>query len=700
MSGVISNDPERASGKKTRAKKTWRTVRSGANHKWTVNAAWMYIVLVYSIFLPHEVGSIDLYFGSILPTSVIPALTMALYVGYEDFGKHLAGGVNLKYEPLAEYKMDDEGTPLVGLAETATLHSRGLAIIVGAGHSSVSGQIGILNAAAGVLQFSPFSTSPILTEKKNYPSFTRYSSNDHSEAIGISEMTIVLGFKKLHIISTDDDSATGITSIALEIFASNGLKVVTVDRVPFGIDRLEKRDLVRTKLKNIKDLGGRVIFLSAFINDARTVIEEAEKLNMIGNKEYMWIGTGAWTYQSITSGWPGHEQSLVGVIGTTTSYDWTKPEFVAFLKKYREVGQRILGTAPSEVNLDLALKAYDSVRVLVTALNNTIPRIQAMGIDVTCLHSTRFSTDPSCLISESERQAIYDRSIANKYNGVKEYMEMLRKATTGFGPKSRYVPLVFLEEIYKTKLRGIIGDFELDENGDGGNYFNLSNFRAIKQSNGSYEYRFELVGYKLPGLRNGVDFDTTSIVYPGGTDDNPNMNRPADSAQGTIATSEDSNELLYVYIGVGVGALFIGIIVLLQVRRVKRRVRQSNIDWLIEEDEVIVDSRNKISKIMFARSIDEECCSFNPSSINGMSSIDSQMSVANVKHRFSFFQSSAYTCGTWKEKKVVLKKAHAPSFNPKDPIICEQLYDLTKCRHPNVVGFYGIINTPPIYYSS
>eukprot|EP01135_Chromosphaera_perkinsii_P008821 Nk52_evm16s1485 gene=Nk52_evmTU16s1485 len=636
------------------------------------------------------------YFGSVLPTSVFPAMLAAVHAGYEDFGKNVAGGVTLKWEPFADYNLDDEATPLLGLSHTAALQSRGVAIIIGAVHSAISAQIGVLNAANGVLQFSPLSSSPVLSEKKDYPTFARFPANDYSQALATAELIKELGFKRLHIITTDDVSASGITGIASEDFTRNNITVASVERIPFGIDRLKKRDVVQARLRTIRSLGGRVIYMSANIKDAQAVIEEAEKLDMIGNKQHMWFGSGAWTYPNlITDGnWTGHEQSLVGIMGTTTRYDYTKPKFAQFLRQFEASWPQVLNIPYSPLDADAVVTGYDTVRVLVYALNNTITRLQAMGIAPSCLNSHKFASDPNCLISEVERQAIYDRSIANKYNGVKEYMQLLRKNdTVTFGPKSRYVPTVLLEEIYKTKLACTSGDFELDENGDGGNYYNLSNYQAVQQADGSFTYEFKLIGFKHPGLYNGITYTNDLLVYPGGTNENPNRIRPSDG-EDDAATSSDDTDFLYVYVGSAIALVLLVLLVWWQIRRAQRKYRQSQMEWLINDDEVIIDSTRKISGLKIAKSIDDasDVLSQNPSSVG---SANSQMSVAKVKQRDSFFVNEAYSTGTWRQKKVILKKAKVESFNPKDAKICQLLYDLTQCRHPNVLGFYGIIHTHP-----
>eukprot|EP01135_Chromosphaera_perkinsii_P011482 Nk52_evm7s2415 gene=Nk52_evmTU7s2415 len=632
------------------------------------------------------VEAVDVHVGSVLPHFLFEVL-VGLYTGLEDYGGNLGGGVVLKYSPNTTYNLNDGAVPIVGLKHASALLNLGVVTIFGAIHSSVSSQIAPFAAVHGLPLYSPLSTSPALSEKKNYPTFVRAIANDNADTFGLASLIYYHGWRSLDVITTDDTSAEGITNILKQALLPLNISVASTYSLPFGIDRLEKRGDVRTLLNLIKPTA-RVIVLSAITEDARAVLEEAIKLGM-NSKRYMWVATNGWAKISMMKGWT-YAKDMVGAIGVSNEYDTTTDSFQRYLASYRRVARVIYNTDNPPENLpSISVKGYDLAHHFCAALNATTDRLQALGIPIECLSPQRYLSDSSCLLSTSERDSIYQDSVTKMYNGVKETMEFVKAQDGTYGPMATYPSVVLLHELYKTEIDGVTSKFKLDSNGDGTLVFNYTNLRPVELSDGSFEYKWVSNGYADLSQESNVTL-TSKTWFPGSTFTEPNFEVPGLTAIEEVSSSEESSNTLYIVLGVSGGVFIIGVACAIWRFYVwKNKLAFEKRPFLIDKWDIkmgpgSLGGTSALSDISESRK-------------GSVYSCDSGKSMGDL-----IVEKGPYLAkgklGYWQGKTVSTKALRVDNFDVHDNTVCKELYNLYQVRHANIVNFYGLVVSPPVVF--
>ena len=109
--------------------------------------------------------------------------------------------------PDEEYILDDQSRGLVGLRHATTLViRRDVAVLMGAWNSAVSSQIATYASSAGIVQISGGSASPVLSEKKNFPSFIRTTVTSDARMKFQLKLCKMYKWTEVAVISTNDGS--------------------------------------------------------------------------------------------------------------------------------------------------------------------------------------------------------------------------------------------------------------------------------------------------------------------------------------------------------------------------------------------------------------------------------------------------------------------------------------------------------------
>eukprot|EP01135_Chromosphaera_perkinsii_P002054 Nk52_evm15s216 gene=Nk52_evmTU15s216 len=650
-------------------------------------------VLVSMLAFPARVeGAVDLCLTSITPQSSLAAGMDSFYITYaalEYYGKYLEDGVTLTYKPWANYHFDDKSVPLLGLRYAdQTITSLGCAGIIGAWNSAVSKQVGVMCSAYGLPQISGASTSPSLSEKKNYPSFVRMVSNDNVALSLQADVVKHYGWKKVAIITTDDafayDGAQVFRTRALEL----DIAVSNFEVVPFGLRRLQKEADVRLALDAILSTDARIIVMTAVPNDAHVVLEEAYKKDMLGGEEgkYMWLGANGWAYNVLKTGWANAppDQDLVGIQGLGLKFNTEDPEYQAMITGYQQSAQTIHSKTVTTPDL-WAPMYWDSVHLMIHSLNETIKRMKALNIDRNCLKSSVFPDNTACQIPDSERDTIYNNAVSNKYNGVKEYMLLLKKDADTYGPLSKQPQVMLIEEFYKTDLPGITARIKLDENGDAFSIFEIVNYQvtgarsnANNGKNSKATYAWNAIGTVSASSAQKVTI-TGTAQFPGGTASSPVTTATDDGVAAAGASSSSDPLPMYIGAGAGAGALIIiCVIIYWRVQVAKREAEMNALNWLIDPSELELQQGGVGAVSKSALSVGQ-----------------SQKSLgSNATQKTARLRLSCQLCVLHGETYVA-KFIVRPSIDFHNRDLIKEMFLLHETRHPNLNGFHGFCYDPP-----
>eukprot|EP01135_Chromosphaera_perkinsii_P003133 Nk52_evm22s236 gene=Nk52_evmTU22s236 len=648
-------------------------------------AVALLVLGVLLLYFRTHVNAEDLRVGSILPISSFPDegvdAQICMLAGLNRYGKNIEGGHNLVWEPKDTYHLDDASQPLVGLTTASTLLKLDIVTLFGAWNSAVSIQTATLTAAIGVLQFCGASTSSSLSEKKNYPNFVRAIGNNNLAMTLQADVVKHYGWTKVGIITTDDAFAFDQATVFRKRCQELNIEVKSLEVLPFDILRLDKVSLVAPKLQAIKDAGIKIICLPATAQDARVIIEEAEKLNMIGVKEYMWVTGNGWLTDALFSGGWDHQASLVGATGLSF-YFADNNEFKQMTADYIATASAAPFNRAKTVPDVWAPMYYDAALHFVTALNATIKRLTALNIPVTCLRSQSIGT-ASCQIPTSERDAIMADGEAKQYNGVVEFMKLFKDDADTYGPYAQQPNVILLQEFYRVDIQGSTVRLKLDSNGDCSNSFTIVNFKQASARSGSGKnakatYTFDSIG--TVDQFSGISI-TKQTVFPGGTFEKPNYEVTPDSDPVASSSSSDNTPL---YAAAGGGALaiiIIGVIIWWRMKVMKRNAMMNNMTWLIQKEEVEIREGGKHDASRSAFTLTSKSAK----SLNSRGS-----SARSHKSMKPIVQLGVFNGDICAFKIVYIEK-----LDVTEPFILESLFLIREARCANLAAFVGVVVSSP-----
>eukprot|EP01135_Chromosphaera_perkinsii_P001195 Nk52_evm6s161 gene=Nk52_evmTU6s161 len=648
------------------------------------------VLVVAGCFLAFPVAGENFIVGSVLPHSSFPGpgidALIGLLAGLERYAKNIEGGHTVVWLPNTTYHLDDASQPLLGLVGASSLIQKGAVLLFGAWNSAVSTQVNTLATSLGVLQISGGSTSTALTEKKNFPTFVRTMGNNQVSMAVQALLVKHYGWKMVAIISTDDVFALDQAKVFRAECLALGIEVTTLEVLPFDIDRLNKRHLVAPKLSVIKNSGAKIIFMPNTAVDSRTVVEEAEKLNMIGNKEFLWLTGTVWLSDSLFTNWP-HEKSMVGAIGLKLAVNMETSNYKEMQTAWNTIAARDFNRVKDAPEVWTAMH-WDAARLFVVALNATIKRITALNIAPSCLSYTS-QTLASCQIPITERDSIMADAESNQYNGVIEYLKLFadEDSSSQFGLYARYPNVILLHELYRVDFQGASGRVKLNKNGDNTNSFEITNFKQTGAgkdgTNGrAATYSVDVVG--LVDVNTGVTI-SKPVHFPGGTFDNPNLTPTVDSTPATDGGGGDSMTIIIVAASCGGVVILLIIAIVWYVRRARRLEMLKNMTWLIPEEDVEVSSGTK-SAIGTCLTFTSQQQQSQASKGGGSASIQGSMHAASRRN---------ISTGLYKGTRVILKPLYSPGALDlgRDDIMNEMFYLTKTCRNNNLNPFIGFLST-------
>ena len=165
---------------------------------------------------PSRAAVVELPIGFILPLSTQIEIGEDIIAGLVvakqniDEWKLLPDGVQFLFNPESktyrdDYILDDESRTLVGLRHaTSLVLQKDVCVLMGAWNSAVSVQVATYAASVGMVQISGASVSPLLSQKRNYPSFLRPVPNSDMTMQFQLKLCQELGWKDVAVICTDD----------------------------------------------------------------------------------------------------------------------------------------------------------------------------------------------------------------------------------------------------------------------------------------------------------------------------------------------------------------------------------------------------------------------------------------------------------------------------------------------------------------
>ena len=164
-------------------------------------------------------------------------------------------------------------------------------------------------------------TSPALSNRVNFPFFSRVVAPDSYEAPYMAKMVRAIGWNHVAILHGSENYGKSFAaSFASQCPAENITVVLTHEFVSFT----STQDQLRAPLERIRASGARVILLAATSVDAYAVIKAADALGLTGpSTGYTWLGPDGWMSLSHFQGAQADARNIMH--GTLGLFPVTEP---------------------------------------------------------------------------------------------------------------------------------------------------------------------------------------------------------------------------------------------------------------------------------------------------------------------------------------------------------------------------------------
>ncbi|CAB9504946.1 TCDD-inducible poly [ADP-ribose] polymerase [Seminavis robusta] len=243
--------------------------------------------------------------------------------------------------------------------------------IIGARCSGASISLARVAGLEAVPQLSPASTSSLLSNKYEFPSFSRMvaPNNERGEVGALIAMMRVFGWERIGILATDTQYAKDLVNDLRSSWVGDHDdwlgQVAFSDVIRLTQDGLVDGDSVLQVLENIPtdpSITSRVIFLAAHQEHAFAILKEA---NILLNPETIFVGPSSWAPRDDVNnhGWLPRTPGYLG-LAPFRNRDQVYEDFMNELQKYqRENGKEILDELPT-----FAAETVDAIRAMAYAI--------------------------------------------------------------------------------------------------------------------------------------------------------------------------------------------------------------------------------------------------------------------------------------------------------------------------------------------
>uniref|UniRef100_F6PYB3 G-protein coupled receptors family 3 profile domain-containing protein n=1 Tax=Xenopus tropicalis TaxID=8364 RepID=F6PYB3_XENTR len=170
-----------------------------------------------------------------------------------------------------------------------------------------AGVIGDSTSRRSILMVSYFATSPILSDRNQFPSFLRTIPSDEFQMKGLAQLVSYFGWSWLGILATDDEYGQFGLQIIKQEIAKAGACVAFAEYILTSKPDRNAPHLIQV----IQMSTARVVVVISTSTDFAIVLEEMLKQNVTG---YTWIGSEGWSTSDLLSN-KRFQGILTGTVG-------------------------------------------------------------------------------------------------------------------------------------------------------------------------------------------------------------------------------------------------------------------------------------------------------------------------------------------------------------------------------------------------
>jgi len=276
--------------------------------------------------------------------------------------------------------------------------------IFGCRCSGASVAVGRLAGIENIPMLSPASTSTKLSNKDEYPTFSRLAApDDTSGQVGaLVSLLRSFGWDKISVINTDtqftrdialelssawQDQWLGEVPFVGEIAYSETVKL---DKTGEQVDRESVEQVLRAVPTDNPSVNSRVIVLFAHHQHAFPILKAAKEINF--QPDTIWIGASEWIGRSPVDDDTSWMPPIPGYLGIVPYRNVTTPQYQEYLSRLQDYERRNGFPQTTEDLHDyVADRFVDGILALAKAFSQVPPSVRRDGMRVTqALRQTEF----------------------------------------------------------------------------------------------------------------------------------------------------------------------------------------------------------------------------------------------------------------------------------------------------------------------
>ncbi|KAI9094832.1 periplasmic binding protein-like I [Phlyctochytrium arcticum] len=186
---------------------------------------------------------------------------------------------------------DSEASPRVVVAQGLKALAEGVNGIIGEADSGITGPLVLAAQTKSIPVCSGASTSPDLTNKKEYATFFRTLPSDDAQGAAIISLCQAMKWGRIGLIAEATAYGQGVTDAVLDASAANGQQVTIDARLSIV---MSDKAQIRNQLTALKDSGVRIIVaIGADVKNFPAFMRIASSIGLVGD-DYVWVLSDAY----------------------------------------------------------------------------------------------------------------------------------------------------------------------------------------------------------------------------------------------------------------------------------------------------------------------------------------------------------------------------------------------------------------------
>ena len=258
--------------------------------------------------------------------------------------------------------------------------------VIGGGSSGRSILANYVFSLAGVPQVAQTSTSPLLSNKEKFPTFSRVVPPDDWQGSLLAGIVRDIGWRSISILYSTDDYARELMQIFKDSAEKDGIVIRTL--ASFVLTEDPDKDLT-SQMEQIKKARTNInALIVGNTASALAALKAASNAGLAG-PDFVWMGVDGWFSRELITAQddPAIREAADGSLGLIAYYQQSGPVYEKFLQEWREtppLQQSAVGPQ-SPVNVSEACNAacletppwggaysYDATKLVATAWKSVL----------------------------------------------------------------------------------------------------------------------------------------------------------------------------------------------------------------------------------------------------------------------------------------------------------------------------------------